>query len=362
MWYLARPDAEAVLHDKQARRSLPRYLGLVERKGTAKFLIARRLPAEFSEEASTESLWRIHEEATKRYYDVEKEIDEGRIGLQDLSRDGKSYLDLKIELGRRVMTQCHFCQRRCGANRLEGGRGYCRCGPEMIVSTIFPHMGEEPELVPSGTVFSCGCTMCCIHCQNWEISQWKQPGGSFTPGRLASAVEDLHRNGCRNVNMVGGEPTPNLWFWLKTMNMVKANIPTVWNSNSYYSPEAARLLSGFIDVYLLDFKYGNNTCAEAISGAPGYWEACTRNHLDALRFGELIIRVLVLPEHNECCTRPILEWIAKNLGPWTRVNLMFQYRPEYRAHERKELQRRLTGQEEKEALRIAKEAGLLNLV
>jgi putative pyruvate formate lyase activating enzyme len=78
--------------------------------------------------------------------------------------------------------------------------------------------------------------------------------------------------------------------------------------------------------------------------------------------GELIIRVLVLPGHNECCTRPILQWIHDNLGPWTRVNLMFQYRPEWRARERPELSRRLTSEEIEEAREIAAEVGLKNLV
>lgn len=337
-------------------------MDLVTGQRTAKFLMAKRLPADFSEDSSTEDLWRLHEETTKRYYRVEKEVDEGRLRLEDLNGGKKSYLDLKIELGRRIMTQCHFCERRCGINRLGGEKGYCRGGTEMAVSTVFPHMGEEPELVPSGTVFSCGCTIRCIHCQNWNISQWREKGESYTPERLAGVVENLKRMGCRNVNMVGGEPTPNCWFWLRTMRGVEANIPTVWNSNSYYSRETAELLAGFIDLYLLDFKYGNNDCANAISSAPGYWEACTRNHLMAMKYGELIIRVLVLPEHNDCCTRPILHWITENLGPWTRVNLMFQYRPEYRAHERKELRRRLNRQEKEEALQIAKEAGLQNVI
>ena len=121
-------------------------------------------------------------------------------------------------------------------------------------------------------------------------------------------------------------------------------------------------LAGFADLYLLDFKYGNNECAEELSQAPGYWEACTRNHLEAARHGELIVRVLVLPGHNHCCTRPILEWIARNLGPGTRVNLMFQYRPEWRAPQHPTLKRRLTAQEIAEAREMAREAGLINLV
>jgi putative pyruvate formate lyase activating enzyme len=82
----------------------------------------------------------------------------------------------------------------------------------------------------------------------------------------------------------------------------------------------------------------------------------------AREYGELIIRVLVLPEHNDCCTRPILKWISENLGSNTRVNVMFQYRPEWRAKERPELRRRLNRHEREEALQIAREVGLKNLV
>jgi putative pyruvate formate lyase activating enzyme len=152
------------------------------------------------------------------------------------------------------------------------------------------------------------------------------------------------------------------WHWLEAMNQVKRPIATIWNSNSYYSSETAKLLAGFIDLYLLDFKYGNNHCSEEISDAPGYWEAATRNHLYAKKYGELIIRVLVLPGHNQCCTKPILQWIHDNLGPMTRVNLMFQYHPEWRARERTDLARRLTTQEIYEARAIAKEIGLKNIV
>jgi len=162
--------------------------------------------------------------------------------------------------------------------------------------------------------------------------------------------------------MVGGDPTPNTWLWIETMRYVGRNIATVWNSNSYYSEEVAKLLAEFIDVYLLDFKYGNNTCASEISDAQGYWEAATRNHLYAKKHGELIIRVLVLPGHNDCCTKPILQWIHDNLGPYTRINLMFQYRPEWKARSRKELRKRLSPYQINETKRIAEEVGLKNLV
>lgn len=193
-------------------------------------------------------------------------------------------------------------------------------------------------------------------------SQWFESGEVYTPERLALAVERLRKNGCRNANLVGGEPTPWLEQWLKTFKYVNVNVPVVWNSNSYYSEETAKLLAGFVDVYLLDFKYGPFDCAKRISDAPNYWEVCTRNHLYGGKYGELIIRVLVLPNHLECCTKNILKWIAENLGGNTRTNIMFQYRPEWRAYEVPELRRRLTAREMERAIELAKEAGLTNFI
>jgi len=163
-------------------------------------------------------------------------------------------------------------------------------------------------------------------------------------------------------NLVGGDPTPWLPQWLETFKHVDVNVPVVWNSNSYYSPQTSKLLAGFADVYLLDFKYGNNECAKRISEAPNYWETCTHNHSYGKKYGELLIRILVLPGHLDCCVKPILEWTSKNLGPTTRTNVMFQYRPEWLAHEIPELHRRLTQSEKETAIKLAKELGLVNVI
>jgi len=362
MWTTWRANSLAVLNDKKARASLTRYFHVMQNEKPAKFQIAKKLPAEFAEEDPAEKLWQLHKNLTKKYYMLEKEVDNKSILLESLETPEQSYLDLKIELAKRILSTCHLCTRKCSINRLENKLGYCKCGTKITVSTIFEHIGEEPELVPSGTIFTLGCTMKCLHCQNWTISQWEETGGVYTPEELASAIEKLRENGCRNANLVGGEPTPWLEQWLQTFKHVKTNVPVVWNSNSYYSEETAQLLAGFVDVYLLDFKYGNNKCAEKISQAPNYWEVCTRNHLYGKKYGELLIRVLVLPEHLECCTKNILNWIAENIGTNTRTNVMFQYRPEWRAHEIPELRRRLTAGEMRKAIELAKHAGLTNII
>jgi putative pyruvate formate lyase activating enzyme len=362
MWRLLRSDAVAVLKDKRVQSSLGRYFAVMQDEKQAKFMIAKRISARFGENDSMEELWQNHTGLTQEFCKIERETDEKQRDLKQMPTPERSYLDLKIEIAKRILQACHFCTRKCGVNRSEGKLGYCRCGPEISVSSIFEHIGEEPELVPSGTIFTMGCTMRCRHCQNWTISQWMENGEVYRPERLAKEVERLRMNGCRNANLVGGEPTPWLQQWLENFKHVNVNIPIVWNSNTYYSPETAQLLAGFADVYLLDFKYGPEQCAEEISDAPYYWKVCTNNHLEAKKHGEIIIRILVLPNHLECCTKPIIEWIAENLGTETRVNIMFQYRPEWRAHEIPELRRRLTKNEIERAIQLAKESNLTNFI
>ena len=344
-----------------ARASLARYFAITENKTVAKFLIAKKVAADFSNLDSLASLWQQHQKCTQDFLNLERQLDNGTTSFLRATPE-KSYLDLKIQIATDILQRCHLCSRQCHINRLADQLGYCGCGNTLPVSSIFAHTGEEPELVPSGTVFTMGCTIRCRHCQNWEISQWKETPIEYTPKELAEEIETLYSKGCRNINLVGGEPTPWLKHWLETFTYVNENVSIVWNSNAYYSPQTAQLLAGFADVYLLDFKYGPGNCAERISDAPNYWQVCTRNHLEAKKYGELLVRVLVLPGHLECCTKPILQWIAKNLGAGTRVNLMFQYRPEWRADELPELRRRLTKAEMDLALQLAKEAGLKNLV
>ncbi len=355
MW-VSRPSADGVLDSLGVREALPRYVDVVRKRAFPKFMIADSYECRYDRGDSTKKLWEVHNAMLEGFLEVQEGTKRKPNAVV------RSFLALKTLIAHRVMRDCNFCERDCGVDRIHGERGYCGAGRNFSMFSAFPHMGEEPELVPSGTVFTGGCSIRCIHCQHWDISPWGSGGTRLPPEMMALQVRELAKTGCTNLNMVGGDPTPYLWHWLETFRKVKERIATVWNSNSYHSLESAKLLAGFIDLYLLDFKYGNNRCATEISDAPGYWEAATRNHLWAKEHGELIIRVLVLPGHNECCTWPILKWIHDKLGPMTRVNLMFQYRPEWRARERLELARRLSLDEIGEARRMAEEIGLRNLV
>jgi len=225
----------------------------------------------------------------------------------------------------------------------------------------FLHYGEEPELVPSHTIFFEGCTFACAYCQNWTLAT-EIRGAVVEPEKLARLIEIRHAEGSKNVNFVGGDPTPHLCTILEVIGAVDANIPVIWNSNMYITPESMRLLEGTVDVFLGDFRYGNDEHASRYSSGSNYWTVTTRAFLEAKAQADILVRQLVLPGHVECCTKPIVEWCAQNLGPGVRFNLMFQYYPEYRASWFPEINRTLSGEEIRRAVEIVRQAGLKNLV
>jgi len=347
------------MYDEKARSALGRYFRAVEGELPAKFMISRTVGVDLDPDRPIDELWSAHRKGMTEFERQEKVTK----GMRDLGTGARpNLIDLKASIADRLMERCVLCERRCGVNRKAGDKGTCGAGRELVVSSMFNHYGEEPELVPSFTVFTMGCSFRCLHCQNYTISRWLEEGDVMLPKAVADRVDEARRSGSRNLNCVGGNPDQYLWSWLRVFLLLEESIPVVWNSNAYYSEEQAELLAGVADVYLLDFKYGNDRCAKEISGVDRYMSVVTRNHLKAKECGELIVRILVLPDHLDCCLRPTVEWISKNLSRSTRVNLMWQYRPEYKAFERPELSRRLTRSEMIRSLQMTKEAGLDNVI
>jgi putative pyruvate formate lyase activating enzyme len=175
-------------------------------------------------------------------------------------------------------------------------------------------------------------------------------------------IERRYRQGSRNVNFVGGNPDQHAHTIMEILNLVDSNIPVVWNSNMYHSEELAEIIEDVVDVWLGDFKYGNDRCALKYSKVKNYWKVVTRNFKRASQNGELLIRHLIMPGHLECCTEEIVKWVSEKLGKETRFNLMFQYYPTFKAMEYPEIARRLTRGEMSLAVQITEKYGLNNLV
>lgn len=267
----------------------------------------------------------------------------------------KKLLKEKTNDAYKILEKCELCERFCRINRNKE-KGECKIGNKPMISSAFVHLGEEPFFVPSYTIFFMGCNFHCQYCQNYTISQWHENGTEITINSLAKLIGNAKIY--KNVNFVGGEPTPQLPFILDALGKTENNTPVVWNSNFYMSLKSMDLLKGVVDVYLSDFKYGNNKCALRLSKVKQYFDVVSRNHLLAFNDSEMVIRHLVFPNHFECCTKKILDFIAKNLGDKVVINIMDQYRPCWNANKYPEINKPLRKEEFDLAVNYADKLGL----
>jgi putative pyruvate formate lyase activating enzyme len=267
-------------------------------------------------------------------------------------------------------------------NRLADKWAACKTGRYAVVTSCFPHLGEEDCLRGwrgSGTIFFGHCNLRCVFCQNFDISQGLRPGPaarSAPPEALARMMLDLQELGCHNINFVTPEHVvPQVLEGLAVAVEGGLRLPIVYNTGGYDSLESLDLLDGIVDIYMPDFKYWSNEKSRRYLMAADYPEAAraaiAEMHrqvgplvIDAngLAVRGVLIRHLVMPGCLDE-TRAILEWIATELGPDTYVNLMDQYRPAGRvAGERfPEINRPLRLAEYREALEIARRVGLWRL-
>jgi len=89
MWRVLRTDAIAVLKDKKARASLARYFAVMQDDRPAKFMIAKKLPAEFDEKQTLSKLWQTHERLTEKFYRLQDDIDTCETSLDELEKPDK---------------------------------------------------------------------------------------------------------------------------------------------------------------------------------------------------------------------------------------------------------------------------------
>ena len=117
------------------------------------------------------------------------------------------------------------------------------------------------------------------------------------------------------------------------------------------------LLDGVVDVYLADFKFGNDVCAERLAGVTRYVEIITRNLRLVAEQGDLIVRHLLLPGHEDCCFRPLVAWLREHL-PAARLSVREGYLPHWQAEHYTEFSRPLPRGYAEQACDFAQQAGL----
>jgi putative pyruvate formate lyase activating enzyme len=281
--------------------------------------------------------------------------------------------DAKIAELDRLASRCELCPRQCGVDRRKGERGFCGAPAGLVLSSVFPHHGEEPPISGrggSGTVFFTYCTLKCVFCQNFQLSHLSE-GAPCSPSELAERMLVLQKAGCHNINLV--TPTHFLPWILRALKVAAGSgltIPVVYNCGGYERVPVMALLAGIVDLYLPDMKYGDNAQAARYSRAPDYVEinrAAVREmfrqagplRMDAagVAFRGLCIRHLVLPE-NAAGTGAIFDFLRTAFDPRDLyISLMAQYRPLYRAEDFPAINRTVTAEEYEPLKRKFIEAG-----
>ena len=292
-----------------------------------------------------------------------------------LEREGK--LAERIKEAYAIFENCQLCPRRCGVNRRKGEKGFCRAPLGLVVFSAHPHFGEEMPLVGqhgSGTIFFSNCNLRCVFCQNWPIAH-EGRGKEVRDEDLAEMMIDLQKMGCHNINLV--TPThvmPNILNATRMALKKGLHLPLMYNTSGYERLEILKMLDGIVDIYKPDMKYMDPDKAEKYSaGAKDYPEVTKKavmemhrqvgvlkTNKEGIALQGVIIRHLVMP-NRVAGTEKFVKWLAESLPKNTYVNIMAQYRVEYKAYEYPEIARGITVKEFLEAMDWAEKYGLNNL-
>mgnify|MGYP002621073101 CR=1 FL=1 len=236
---------------------------------------------------------------------------------------------------------CTICPRNCHVNRYIN-KGFCGLSNKVKLSLAKPFFYEEPPISGtkgSGTIFFTGCNLRCVYCQNIEISKYMK-GKDVSNKRLSEIMIELQDCGVHNINLV--TPTMFVPSIIKAIRLARKKglkIPIIYNTSGYENYETIKILNGYIDIYLTDFKYFDNYYASKYSKCPNYLEyaktslslmtkqtgPCIFDNNGIMQKG-VIVRHLMLPNLiND--SKKILKYLYQTYHDDIFISIMNQYTP-----------------------------------
>lgn len=275
----------------------------------------------------------------------------------------------------KYMKDCTLCPRNCHADRMAGRTGYCGMTDKIYAARAALHMWEEPCISGSkgsGAVFFTGCGLRCCFCQNREIAIGKD-GCEIDVKRLAEIFLELQDKGAANINLVtGAHYVPQITAALDIAGKQGMGLPVVYNSSGYEKVETLKLLEGYVDVYLPDYKYADPLLAQQFSHAADYPEIVGNALAEMVRqtgpvvFDEngyikkgTIVRHLILPGHTRNSIQ-VLKHLQRAFGTQIYISIMNQYTPMPFVENIPELNRKVTHREYGKAVDYAIGLGVVN--
>lgn len=257
---------------------------------------------------------------------------------------------------RRQLASCSFCAHLCGVNRLAGPSGLCHADANTRFFSAQVEVADELELIPTFAVALSGCDLRCDFCITGAASWNPKAGLALNAETVAGRAHEALRQGVKTVMVLGGEPTVHLHAALELVALLPEDARLVWKTNAHGSARGRDLLDGMFDVWLADYKFGNDECARRLAKVADYSAIVRENLLWANLHSELLIRHLLMPGHVDCCWRPVAEWLAANL-PGVKVNLRAGFWPAWHSARHPELLTTQSGDGGR-ALAIARECKL----
>jgi putative pyruvate formate lyase activating enzyme len=264
------------------------------------------------------------------------------------------------QMARQMLAQCRFCAHDCGVNRLGGPNGLCHAGPDARFFGAQIEVTDELELIPTYAVALNGCDLRCAFCITGAESWNARAGATFDAQVMAGRAAQALGRGARTVMVLGGEPTIHLHAALDFVSWMPPHARLVWKTNAHGGPSARALLDGMFDVWLADFKFGNDECARSLARIGNYVSVARENLIWANAHSELIVRHLLMPGHLECCWKPVAQWLAAEL-PGLKINLRDGFWPAWQSSRHAELRRTVSRAESEIAFGLACDLGL-NLI
>lgn len=258
------------------------------------------------------------------------------------------------------LADCRLCAHNCGCNRLSGERGFCHAGADARCFTAQVEVSDELELIPTFAIALSGCDLRCDFCITGKESWNAAAGMPLDVTEMAERAERALNNGARTIMVLGGEPTIHLPSALELVAALPDSAKLIWKTNAHGSAQARTLLDSMFDVWLADFKFGNDACAQRLAKVSNYVAVVRENLLWAHTHSELIVRHLLMPGHLDCCWRPVAEWLAIEL-PGVKVNLRAGFWPAWHASRHPELIQPTSSPETRMAWEIARACNL-NLI
>lgn len=274
-----------------------------------------------------------------------------------------------------ILRDCILCPRECHVDRTAGKIGYCKAADELVVARAALHMWEEPCISGeegSGTVFFSGCALRCVYCQNSNIAKGLA-GKAITIERLAEIFLNLQGKGANNINLV--TPSHYVPHIIEALNISRKKgltLPIVYNCSGYEKVETLKLLEGYIDIYLPDFKYMSAEPAEKYSNCKNYFIVASEaieemvRQVNEVSFDErgimqkgVIVRHLTLPGYLEDSKR-IIKYLYETYGDRIFISIMSQYTPITKNMVYPELNRKITEEEYEELVDYAIKIGVEN--